>query len=275
MPILRINEFPEGSGSLSNDDVFLFMDDPSGSGITKKINLNELKNLILKGFKDPNVSLMLNFNNNFNDSSIYNHELILTEREPTLDTSNKKWGDSSLKLINNEEETGSYITINHDLSLELSDSNYWTIEFYVYATDWSLVGATDSIISKGNESTVENCWSFENGNFFADTAGNGSITHIFPESQSITFSNETWHHVAISNDNTTMRLFLDGTLISTASGIVLSSTDLTPLYIGTSWNEPAIRLFDGNIDDVRITKGQALYTSAFTPPTKQLNPFIQ
>ena len=267
MPILRINEFPEGSGNLSDDDVFLFMDDPSGSGITKKISLDDMRNLVLYG----EVSLLLNFNNNFNDSSIYNHELILTEREPTLDTSNKKWGDSSLKLINNEEETGSYITINHDLSLELSDSNYWTIEFYVYATDWSLVGATDSIISKGNESTVENCWSFENGNFFADTAGNGSITHIFPESQSITFSNETWHHVAISNDNTTMRLFLDGTLISTASGIVLASTDLTPLYIGTSWNEPAIRLFDGNIDDVRITKGQALYTNTFTPPTQQLS----
>jgi hypothetical protein len=29
MSIQRINEFPEGSGSLSSDDVFLFMDDPS------------------------------------------------------------------------------------------------------------------------------------------------------------------------------------------------------------------------------------------------------
>jgi hypothetical protein len=270
MPILRINEFPEGSGNLSDDDVFLFMDDPSGSGITKKISLDDMRNLVLYG----EVSLLLNFNNNFDDSSIYNHELILTEREPTIDTSNKKWGDSSLKVINSgvvPPGSGSYITINHHSSLELSDSNYWTIEFYVYATDWSLVGPIDSIISKGNEDTVENCWSFENGTFYADTAGNGVIIRIFPELESITFSNETWHHVAISNDNTTMRLFLDGTLISTASGIVLSSTNLTPLYIGTSWNDPAIRLFDGNIDDVRITKGQALYTNTFTPPTQQLS----
>jgi hypothetical protein len=42
MSIKRINEFPEGSGSLSNDDVLLFMDDPSGSGITKKISLSEI-----------------------------------------------------------------------------------------------------------------------------------------------------------------------------------------------------------------------------------------
>ena len=46
MPIQRINEFPEGSGSLSNDDVFLFMDDPSGSGITKKISLSQISNAI-------------------------------------------------------------------------------------------------------------------------------------------------------------------------------------------------------------------------------------
>jgi hypothetical protein len=41
MPIKKINEFPSGSGSLTNDDVFLFMDDPSGSGITKKISLTQ------------------------------------------------------------------------------------------------------------------------------------------------------------------------------------------------------------------------------------------
>lgn len=46
MPIKRINEFPEGSGSLSNDDVFLFMDDPSGSGITKKISLSDISSAI-------------------------------------------------------------------------------------------------------------------------------------------------------------------------------------------------------------------------------------
>jgi hypothetical protein len=46
MPIQRINEFPEGSGSLSNDDVFLFMDDPSGDGVTKKISLSQIGNVI-------------------------------------------------------------------------------------------------------------------------------------------------------------------------------------------------------------------------------------
>jgi hypothetical protein len=46
MSIQKINQFPEGSGSLSNDDVFLFMDDPSGSGVTKKISLSDIASAI-------------------------------------------------------------------------------------------------------------------------------------------------------------------------------------------------------------------------------------
>ena len=37
MGIIRVNDLPEGSGSLSNDDIFLFMDNPSGNGVTKKL----------------------------------------------------------------------------------------------------------------------------------------------------------------------------------------------------------------------------------------------
>lgn len=44
--IVRLNELPEGSGSLSSDDIFVFMDDPSGSGITKKISLSEIASAV-------------------------------------------------------------------------------------------------------------------------------------------------------------------------------------------------------------------------------------
>jgi len=45
--IVRLNELPEGSGSLSNDDIFVFMDDPSGGGVTKKISLSQIGTAIL------------------------------------------------------------------------------------------------------------------------------------------------------------------------------------------------------------------------------------
>jgi len=46
MSIKRINEFPEGSGSLTNDDIFLFMDNPSASGVTKKISLSQIASFV-------------------------------------------------------------------------------------------------------------------------------------------------------------------------------------------------------------------------------------
>jgi hypothetical protein len=46
MSIKRINEFPTGSGSLSSDDIFLFMDSPLVSGVTKKITLSQLSSAI-------------------------------------------------------------------------------------------------------------------------------------------------------------------------------------------------------------------------------------
>lgn len=46
MPIKRIDEFPDGSGSLTTDDIFLFMDDPTGSGVTKKISLSQISGAI-------------------------------------------------------------------------------------------------------------------------------------------------------------------------------------------------------------------------------------
>jgi hypothetical protein len=43
MAIIRINELPSGSGNLTDDDLLVFMDDPSGAANTKNISLNELK----------------------------------------------------------------------------------------------------------------------------------------------------------------------------------------------------------------------------------------
>jgi hypothetical protein len=42
MSIKRLKDLPDGSGSLSNDDIFIFMDDPAGSALTKKISLSTL-----------------------------------------------------------------------------------------------------------------------------------------------------------------------------------------------------------------------------------------
>jgi hypothetical protein len=55
MSIKRINEFPVASG-LTSDDIFLIMDDPSGSATTKKVSLSTLQS----GLVQSNTSLVNN-----------------------------------------------------------------------------------------------------------------------------------------------------------------------------------------------------------------------
>jgi hypothetical protein len=55
MSIKKINQFPEGSGTLTNDDIFLMMDDPSGSSQTKKVSLSALSSFIGGGGGISNI----------------------------------------------------------------------------------------------------------------------------------------------------------------------------------------------------------------------------
>ena len=82
-------------------------------------------------------------------------------------------------------------------------------------------------------------------------------------------SRNTWYHVAVVRQGVAnWFIFLDG--VSLGASVVAGSasasvTDLTAsLSVGA---EPAIRYFDGWLDDFRVSKGVARWTSNFTPPT--------
>jgi hypothetical protein len=59
MGIIRIDQLPEGEDNLSNDDIFVFMDNPSGSGVTKKVSLSQLGTAIgsASAFQVGNIDL--------------------------------------------------------------------------------------------------------------------------------------------------------------------------------------------------------------------------
>ena len=82
-------------------------------------------------------------------------------------------------------------------------------------------------------------------------------------------SQNTWHHVAVTRQGTTWRIFKDGTQENTwTSSSDLGSTRqmfIGRLVNGTDYN------FIGYISDARVTKGLARYTANFTPPTAALS----
>lgn len=84
----------------------------------------------------------------------------------------------------------------------------------------------------------------------------------------VSMSVDTWHHIAVTRSGTNLYIFLDGVLQSTtgSSGASISAGAL-PLYAGDgpsgSWG------LNGHIDEIRVTKGEALWTSNFTVTTTE------
>jgi hypothetical protein len=82
---------------------------------------------------------------------------------------------------------------------------------------------------------------------------------------------DTWHHVAITRSGTTARLFIDGTIEDTET----SSLNITQTVIALGYNQFLSGLeWKGSMDEIRVTKGVARYTSNFTPPTQAFPDFL-
>jgi len=82
---------------------------------------------------------------------------------------------------------------------------------------------------------------------------------------------DAWYHVACVRNGSTIEIFIDGTSIGTdtAIGTTTLYNSTAPLRIGSADvpSETGANM-DGWIENVRITKGVARYTAAFTPPER-------
>lgn len=78
-----------------------------------------------------------------------------------------------------------------------------------------------------------------------------------------------WNHIAVTRAGTAIKLFKGGAVI--ASGTLAGSVAApdTSVIIGHTFDLSASFELLGNLSDVMIIKGYALWTSAFTPPTRR------
>lgn len=95
---------------------------------------------------------------------------------------------------------------------------------------------------------------------------NASFSTSGPQLSSSTggYNDDSWHHLAITRSGSTTRMFVDGVEKSSNTWSGAIATLNQALMVG---NDPGYsRYYAGYIDDLCITKGEALYTSNFTPP---------
>ncbi len=103
--------------------------------------------------------------------------------------------------------------------------------------------------------------SFEYGMNASDTVANDNRG-------STTLSIRQWHHLALTRDSGTMRLFVDGVLERTLTNSTsFSQAGGNKFNIGADRSSTREGTFKGWVNGVRVVKGYPVYTSAFTPAT--------
>ena len=176
-------------------------------------------------------------------------------------TTQSKYLTSSISLA----AAGDYIHFPSAPNFGLSTIDF-TLEAWVYWTGGAFSGGNGAgIIAMRNAAQAEGTILFinrSNGNVRVyDGPANTSY-------EGTAISQNTWHHVAVTRQGTTWRIFKDGTQDNTWT----SSSDLgtsKQMFIGRLVNGTDYN-FVGYISDVRVTKGLARYTANFTPPTAAL-----
>ena len=175
-------------------------------------------------------------------------------------TTQTKYGSSSIYF----DGTGDYI--RDDAALEgITSSTPFTIEAWVYPTSNLGGTGTDSMDFIGINTLASGSNTL--------TLGNRIVRKNSTTYDSTDLSLDQWHHIAYVYDGSNSKYYINGSLDITISGTVDNLEDCS-LLIGAeadAANAGSLgNYFNGYLEDVRITKGLARYTSNFTPPTAAL-----
>tara|TARA_B100000902_G_scaffold227745_1_gene216200 strand:+ start:179 stop:2182 length:2004 start_codon:yes stop_codon:yes gene_type:complete len=182
--------------------------------------------------------------------------------------------------------TGESLTIASDSSLDLG-SGAFTIEAWVkmnssQGSAWNVLAASSGYLFGTGVSSYNIYVRGTDGlRIYESSGGPGeNWTNTFINDSM--FNNSSWTHIAwtrVSNGNNTSNnnntIWINGVGQGSFSNRENSFDDGQKLFLGASdYNQNGTATqygFDGSISNFRLTKGQALYTSNFTPSTVPLS----
>ena len=190
-----------------------------------------------------------------------------TVGDAQISTSVKKYGTGSLKF----DGTGDWLSIPNTPNLQLN-AGAFTIECWI---NFSSLASNRGIMYFGTNPNSNFAYGLQwagNALYFWYTTTGSNLASV---SASWTPSTSVWYFLAVTRSGNDLKFFIDGTQIGTTqslSGVtIFNSTDVI-LIGGEATGSPNSLpgTMNGYIDDMRITKGLARYTTTFTPPTSAL-----
>jgi hypothetical protein len=205
-----------------------------------------------------NTSLLLNATNAgiYDASTLNNFETAGTAQ---VSTGVKRYGISSVAF----DGTGDYLVAPTSPNLDFGNGDF-TIETWV---NFNALASNRMLLDRwatGNAAGWQLYWR-STGTSMVFLIG-AAVAVQDPNGSNITTG--TWNYIAVTRSGTTLRLFVNGIVVATATNSA-SLTSTLPLAAGVQFST-LTNLLDAYLQDVRITKGVARYTANFAPPTAPL-----
>ena len=179
--------------------------------------------------------------------------LVYAQGDAKLSTSQFKFGTASLAL----DGVGDYVSHPTTPDFTFGTGN-WTVELWAYRT---VTGVIQTLFDYRPAS----------GSYFQINLGSTGVTRFAVNGATqISGPNlvlSTWTHIAVSKSSNVTRMFVNGTVVGTTYADT-NNYGQAAVYIGAT--STGTGNFSGYIDDVRMSKGVARYTTTFTAPTAAL-----
>jgi len=192
-----------------------------------------------------------------------------------ISTAQSKFGGASIAF----DGTGDFLTVPDTTANDLPGD--FTIETWVYFTNYSASfnGAFGALLVGNYKASGSNQgWQLRvNGTLNSYTTINVYTGLTDLNFSAGTLALNTWHHIAASRSGSNLRAFANGTqagsTVTNSDNFTHNKTIIRNLRVGELDDVLFKFGVNGYIDDLRITKGIARYTSNFTPPTESFPGF--
>lgn len=199
---------------------------------------------------------------NIVDSSIRTHS-ITVHGNAHHEVDQHKFGSSSIYF----DGSGDYLSLLSNTDWYLGTGDF-TVDFWMNPINGGLGNNYPRLLQLGPNATNGGLWivgQTTNPNKIMVQGYSGG--YFTPLNSGSTLPNNTWTHVAIVRKNGVFYMFIGGVLKSSDAGHTTYNIVQNAVYIGS--NNSGSESYYGYLDEYRVSKGIARWTSNFTPPTSQ------